>query len=148
MTDHSAKPVMRRIKQLYREQKNKLESEDDISKDTLQSWHAETGFIYKEVNAMRKVVAASEERTRAEKAMLREEMRDELMLREATNARTAERFRAFAEQDQSLNANAFDRALRTASAIERSINEISRHTTSVNQGTVLLHRQATSSDPC
>ena len=70
--------------------------------------------------------------------------RDELLTREAISARTAERFRAINDaESEAGTGNAIDRAMRTATIIDTCIKQLSCHTLTVGQGTILLHEQST-----
>jgi hypothetical protein len=140
MDVESAKATTDKIRGLHAGLKAAIES-NEVSEESVREWKQTTAQLFKEFNGFRKAASAADERSRAERAMLREEMRDELVSREAVGARTAERFRAFSEQSGATTGGLFDRASRTAGAIEMSINDISRHSLSVNQGTVLLHEQ-------
>lgn len=135
-----AKATADKIRVLHAGLKCAMES-GEVSEDSIREWKQTTAQLFREFNRLYKAASVADERSRAERAMLREEMRDELVSREAFSARTAERYRAFAERGGLSTGDCFDRAARTAGAIEMSINEISRHTLSVNQGTVLLCRQ-------
>jgi len=136
----SAKATTDKIRGLHAGLRAAVESAE-VSEESIREWKQTTAQLFKEFNGFRKAASAADERSRAERAMLREEMREELVSREAVGARTAERYRAFAEQGSSSAGALFDRAARTAGAIEMSIDDISRHALSVNQGTVLLHEQ-------
>lgn len=136
----SAKATTDKIRVLHAGLKSAMES-GEVSENSIREWKQTTAQLFREFNGLYKAASVADERSRAERAMLREEMRDELVSREAFNARTAERYRALAERGDLSTGDIFDRAVRTAGAIEMSINQISRHTLGVNQGTVLLCQQ-------
>lgn len=140
MDAESSKATTDKIRGLHADLKTAIES-GEVSEESIRDWKQTAAQLFKDFNGFRKAASAADERARAERAMLREEMRDELVSREAVGARTAERYRAFAEQNGASTSGLFDRASRTAGAIEMSINDISRHSLSVNQGTILLHEQ-------
>lgn len=133
-----ARQTADKIRALHAELKDCVEK-DEVSIEEVRRWKIEMASIFKEFNTLRKSVEAANERHLAELAMLNEEMRDELVSREAVAARTADRFRTFGES--SATHATFDKAHNTASAIELSIAALCSNSLSVNQGTEQLHRQ-------
>lgn len=140
MDSSKANVTNNKIRRLYAGLKSSMES-GEVSERDMRGWKNTTAQLFKEFDAFQKSAALSEERSRSELAIMREEMRDELVSREAINARTAERFRAFSERIASVNESTFDRATQTACTIEASIANICRSALSVNQGTGLLYEQ-------
>lgn len=135
-----ARQTADKIRALHAELKTAIEC-DDVGIDDVKKWKLTLAEVFREFNMFRKEVACSDERHRAELSVLNEEMRDELVSREAIAARTADRFRALAEGN--ATEAVFDKAYSTAAAIELSIGLLSAtsNALSVNQGTVQLHQQ-------
>lgn len=133
-----AKQTAEKIRALHAQLKLAIENED-VNIDEVKQWKLTLAEIFREFNSFRKEVAYSDERHRAELSVLNEEMRDELVSREAISARTADRFRSLAEA--SATHTVFDKAYNTALVIESSIAALSSNSLSVNQGTAMLHHQ-------
>ena len=115
---------------------------EGVPVDSIKEWKSAAAHIYKEIVTSNRQNDAERERMLIERAIIKEEMRDELVSREAIAARTAERFRALGERGGTGTGNAIDRASRTAASIDACINQLNCHALSVNQGTVLLHEQS------
>jgi len=119
-------------------------AEDSVPKGLAKRWKSDVAHIHKAVVANARKMEAESERARIECAIMKEEMRDELLTREAISARTAERFRAINDaESEAGTGNAIDRAMRTATIIDTCIKQLSCHTLTVGQGTILLHEQST-----
>jgi len=134
------------IKSMHSDMKTVIASENGADTDKIKEWKSIVHQLYKDLNAIRKRDAMETELHNSTVSIMREEMRDELVQREAIAARTAERFRVFCSRGTPQIASAFDRAARTASSIDASVNALSCSSLMSNQGTVILHQQATSTD--
>jgi hypothetical protein len=131
------------IRALHGTMRNAIAQGDDgVPVDSIKEWKSAVAHIYKAVVTSNRHADAERERMLIERAIIKEEMRDELVSREAIAARTAERFRALGERGGVGGGNGIDRAFRTAASIDACINQLSCHALSVNQGTVLLHEQS------
>ena len=129
------KAIHTQIKKLLAE--NKVADVDD-----LHTWKVKLASIYKHLNKMKRYTNALDERQQIEASIFRQEMRDELVSREAIAARTAERFRVLTQTGVASEAESpFDRAHRTAVNINKSICQVGCRALSVNRGTVSLHKQ-------
>jgi hypothetical protein len=112
-----------------------------VHKEKIEKWKSITHNTLNNLNNISNNIELLEERYKAEIAILKEEMRDELVSREAISARTSNRFRLLAEQNPESCFSVFEKALNTASSIEACISSLSIHTFSVNQGTIQLDEQ-------
>ena len=138
------------IRALHGTMRNAIaQGNDGVPVDSIKEWKSAVAHIYKAVVTSKRHNDAEHERILIERAIIKEEMRDELVSREAIAARTAERFRAIGERGGTGGGNTIDRAMRTAASIDGCINQLNCHALSVNQGTVLLHRQSEhQAQPC
>lgn len=111
---------------------------DGTSPDTheLKEWRTVVAAANKELSRMVKKLANQDERHKVEMAMINEEVRGELVDREANNARVAERFRM--QLDRENSSLSFDRALNSASVVESSIAALCPHVNGMSSGTVML----------
>lgn len=129
-------------KALHSSIKQALSDDAPTVKATLKEWKSSMAQMHKEVSSIRRQAAMQKEMHESTIALMREEMRDELVEREAVAARTAERFRSFCSRGSPNMQSAFDRAARTASSIDACVNALSSESLNCSQGTVLLHQQA------
>lgn len=105
----------------------KKHEDDGTSPDSqeLREWRTVAAAANKELSRMVKKLANQEERHKVEMAMINDEVRGELVDREANNARVAERFRMQLERENS--SLCFDRALNSAAVVEASIAALCPH---------------------
>ena len=131
------------IKAIHRDIKSCISSEGEVDRETMKKWKKELANTYRTTGLIKQTTNAMDERHKIEFSIMKEEMRDELVLREAIAARTAERFRVLNERASTGDAvSPFDRALHTAASIDAAIGAIGCHVMGVNKGTEFLHRQA------
>lgn len=93
-----------------------------------------------EIARLARRLSASEARAQVEKALVAEEMRGELISREANAARTAERFRILAEKQG--GAATHERAVNAAAVVEMQVAEMCSHPLNRSNGTALLVERA------
>ena len=110
-----------------------------VDSATLQNWKTTTAQLYKEIGNTRRELARFQEKNSVIVSILREEMRDELVVRESLAARTAERFRSLSSNN--TQNNTFDVAARTAARIDSCIGALARETLNYSDWTEMLHRQ-------
>ena len=110
------------IKAMHGDMKTVIASENGADTDKVKEWKSIVHQLYKDLNAIRKRDAMETESHNLTVSIMREEMRDELVQREATSARTAERFRVFCSRGNPQIVSAFDRAEKTASSIDASVD--------------------------
>ena len=120
-----------------------------VQAEDLKQWRLALATANKQIHALHKLLCHADERHAVERAIVNEELRAELVDREANAARVSDRFRAIAEQcrgEVSTNSNVdstfdstFDRASQAANRIESTISALCPHTLiSVGQGTRML----------
>ena len=100
-------------------------------------WRAEVRRANLELVKLSRQLSATEERAKVEQALMSEEMRGELISREANAARTAERFRVLNER-QGGGVSAHENAINAAATIESQIADICSAPLSLGVGTTAL----------
>ena len=110
--------------------------------EQVRQWRAVTAQANKEIVRLQRELAGVRERAEVERAILNEEVRGELVDREANGVRTADRYRAIYERqvntlDQSEASGVYERAMRAAANIEAAIAGLCTHSLR-NAGTALL----------
>ena len=90
-------------------------------------------MIRKEMNNMR-------QRFMVERSVMQNEMKGELLDREANSARTAERFRILNDK-QLAKQNVYDRAVASATSVERAIAKVCSNRPRVSHGSSLLQQR-------
>ena len=94
--------------------------------EKLQEWRQAAATTAKACILQERRIAAERLRHKVEAAIVLEELRSELVSREANAARTAERFRILAERSESAIAiGAYERAVRTAETVDAAISALS-----------------------
>lgn len=140
--DESQKACLQELKSLHADMKRCLSSENrekGANHDKVAEWKAIVQGIYKQINSIRRLTAMESAMHSSTVAIMREEMREELVQREAIAARTAERFRTFCSKGGPQIATAFDRAARTAYTIEQTVNALSCSPMQVHTDVQLLY---------
>ena len=116
-------------------------------------WRRVVGEANQEIAKLKRELADTRERWEVERAILDEEMRSEIVDREANGARTADRYRTLfeacfddgftrTEKTQDRAEATYERAIASAGAIEQSIALLCTHPLSGNPGTALLVKRA------
>jgi len=134
----SHKQAMAGTKRVFQEMKLCEQKESTPSSDTIADWRAVVRMANAEILRMSKQMAASEERHKVEMGVIAEEMRSELVDREANVARTAERFRVLQDRSGSTGST-YERAVASSSVVESAIAQICSHALNANGGSVLLY---------
>lgn len=125
---------------LHAEVKQASKAEESVSPERLAAWRSTAAATVRDIISLERKAHAESERRTIEMAVMREEMRSELVLREATAARTAERFRVLADRTSGENeTHAYDMAVRTAGVVEESIKGLCSHALNVNRGCKMLY---------
>lgn len=124
---------------LHAEVKHASKAQEAVTPEKLDAWRTTAAATVKDIISMERKAHADSERHAVEMAVMREEMRSELVLREATAARTAERFRVLSERTGGgSDTHAYDMAVRTAGVVEESIRGLCSHALNVNRGCQML----------
>lgn len=141
MDEHQA--VLHRLKALHTgiKQASNADDSEGFDRSILKEWKSAVAQIHKELSEVRRKAVMEREMQNMTVTIMREEMRDELVEREAVSARTAERFRSFCSQAPQSIQSAFDRAARTAGSIDSCINGLSCDTLKCSGGSAMLHDQ-------
>lgn len=139
--DDSHRLLLEKVKSVHSDVKNAINN-NTVDVSVLKELKSDMAQIHKDLGAARRQSAMQKEEHAITIAIMREEMRDELVEREAVSARTAERFRAFCSRGSPGIHSAFDRAARTASSIDACVNALSCESLNCSGGTSLLHQQA------
>ena len=134
----SHKQAMAGTKRVFQEMKSYEQDGSTPSSDTIADWRTVVRMANAEILRMSKMMAASEERHKVEMGVIAEEMRSELVDREANVARTAERFRVLQDRSGSTG-NTYERAVASSSVVESAIAQICSHALNANGGSVLLY---------
>ena len=137
--DEKHSRLQKTVKDLHTAIKSSTTNKTVVDSATLQHWRATTAQLYKEIGNARRELARVQENNSVVVSILREEMRDELVVREALAARTAERFRSLSSNN--TQNNTFDVAARTAARLDSCIGALARETRNYSDGTEMLHRQ-------
>lgn len=129
-------------KQSHKEMKAYMSEPMAVDSATLLSWRTTMAEANREIARLSKVLANENERRKIEIAVITEEMRRELVDREANSARVDERYRVMAERDNGVKSGTYDRAVNSALSIDACIGQLCGHALNVNQGTTLLMQRA------
>lgn len=109
-----------------------------MSDATLDDWRNVVRRTNLEIARLKSQGKAQRERHRVEMAVFSDEVRHELVDREASAARTADRFRILCERDSGSARSAFDRALGSAAAVEATLACLCPHAPSLNHTSKVL----------
>lgn len=143
--DDAHRELLEKVKSLHSDVKNAI-NDKKVDNSILNQVKYDTAQIHQKLRELRRQSAMQTEQHDITIAIMKEEMKNELVEREAISARTAERFRALCSKGSPGVHSAFDRAVRTASSIDACVNSLSCESTNCSQGTVLLHQQAMEKD--
>lgn len=141
-TDGDFRVSLRNTKRIHGEIKKREREPHSVTRKELQDWKNVVFCANLEISKISKRLKALEERSSVERAVMKEEMRCELVDREANNARTADRFRCLSERDNSSLTVTLDRARAASTSIECSIGCLCPHPGGPNQGTQILFGKA------
>jgi hypothetical protein len=120
----SSMPCLKATKRAHLEMRQLLSSGAGASGEDLLRWKTVVAQANRELARLARLLDHARLRHAAEMAVLHDEMRSELVDREAHAARTAERYRLALERDAPTQAATFDRARSSAAAIEAAIAEL------------------------
>lgn len=107
----------------------------------IKEWRAVTAQANKEIVKLQRELEATRQRATVERDILAEEMRSELVSREANAVRTADRYSAFSDRlddDSATAKGVYQRAVRAAASIEASLAGLCTHALNVGSGTAKL----------
>jgi hypothetical protein len=135
------KPAMAATKRIFGEMKQYELSGEPPSQEILKEWKNVVKIANAEVSRLAKLANHHEERHAVDCAVLSEEMRSELVDREANTARTSERFRVMHDKVGSLDCS-YDKAMHSASLIESSIALLCAHPLNRSGGSRLLYEKS------
>lgn len=121
MADEAALAVLTDTRRVFRQMRKCRASA--VSDLALKDWKA----VVRRANHAIARLHAEIERHRVEMAVFSEEVRQELVQREASAARTADRFRVLHEKDGGTTRSVFDRALASAHSVESSLADLCPH---------------------
>ena len=126
--EEQARASLSSTKQLYSDIKKAHEARQLPDEDELIQWRKTVSSANKTISFLLRTLNAQREQFRVETAVIMEEVRGELVDREANAARTAERYRLFVDREcghgggvDAGSKNAYDRALSSARQIEASL---------------------------
>lgn len=137
----SHKQAMAGTKRVFQEMKQcELEGTKPPA-ETIADWRSVVRMANSEMLRMAKQLSAAEERHKVEMSVIAEEMRSELVDREANVARTAERFRVLQDRSGSTG-NTYERAVASSSVVESAIAQICSHALNSSAGSILLYEKA------
>lgn len=139
--DESHRALLENVKSMHSNVKHAINN-DSLEMSMLKKLKTDLAQIHKDLATARRQAEMQKEEHAIVVAIMREEMRDELVEREAVSARTAERFRAFCGRGAPAVHSAFDRAAHTASSIEACVNSLSCESLNCSGGTALLYQKA------
>jgi hypothetical protein len=121
----------------------------------VREWRGVAAQANKEIVRLQRELAMVRERAEVERAIITEELRGELVDREANAVRTADRFRDFCDRSStaargagasagsaSAVERAYDRAQSAAAQIEAAIAALCTHSLNTSGGTALLLAQS------
>jgi len=135
------KPAMAATKRIFGEIKQYELSGEPPPKEILKEWRNTVKIANAEVCRLAKLVNDSEERRAVDCAVLSEEMRSELVDREANTARTSERFRVMQDKVGASDCS-YDKAMHSAYLIESSIARLCAHPLNRSGGSKLLYEKS------
>ena len=138
--DASAECASSTVRALHAEVKAAHVSGQVPSTDQLGKWRKAAATVAKVCIAQERRIAAERHIHEVETTIMLEEMRGELVTREANAARTAERFRLLSGRvGNGSDCSAYDRAVQTAESVDATIRALCANPVSPGiQGTELL----------
>tara|TARA_Y100000389_G_scaffold161900_2_gene164477 strand:+ start:843 stop:1343 length:501 start_codon:yes stop_codon:yes gene_type:complete len=128
MDEDESLVLLGETKRVFAGMRNMRECGGKVPSETLDDWRAIVKRTNREIARLRTVCKLQEERHRVEMAVFSEEVRHELVDREASAARTADRFRVLYEKESGGARNMFDRAVASASAVDAALASLCPHT--------------------
>lgn len=144
-TDESL-ALLRDTKRIFSEMRSLRDTGAPVSRETLDDWREVVKRSNQEIARLKRQHAAQAERHRVEMAVFSEEVRHELVDREANAARTADRLRVLFERDSGSARNVFDRAMGSASAVEATLASLCPYTPSLNHTSKVLAERMSEKD--
>jgi hypothetical protein len=147
MDEDGSLALLADTKRVFADMRKLRDSGGQVSIETLNDWRAVVKRSNQEIARLKALCRMQEERRRVEMAVFSEEVRQELVEREASAARTADRFRLLCEKDAGSARNVFDRALGSASAVEATLASLCPHAPSLNHTSKVLAERMSQKDP-
>jgi hypothetical protein len=133
-----------KIRSLHAEIKSTHANQDVPSTEQLGEWRKAAASAARECIALERLIASEKHRHGVELEIMLEEMRSELVTREANAARTAERFRVLAEKNGGgSDSSAYDRAVQTAETVDAAVRALCCHTVAALPYTEMLRSDMT-----
>ena len=136
----SHRAAMTATKRAFEEMKRCERSETPPNVNQLKEWKEALKMANLALSTQQKLLGDLSERHAVDMAVLGEEMRSELVDREANAARTAERFRVMQDKMGISDSSGYEKAVHSASVIEASISELCSHTSN-GTGSKLLYER-------
>lgn len=134
------KPAMAATKRVFSEIKQYELSGETPPKEVLSEWRNAVKMANAEVSRLAKLLNNSKERHAVDCAVLTEEIRGELVDREANTARTSERFRVMQDKVGASDCS-YDKAMHSAHLIEASIARLCAHPLNISGGSRRLYEK-------
>ena len=119
-------------KRVVSEMRKCRDSNSTVTPEALSEWKDVTQRSNQVIARLARTIATQAERHRIEMAVFTEEVRQELVDREASAARTADRFRVLCERDGGSTHALFDRAIGSSTAVEAALASLCPHGPSLN----------------
>lgn len=138
--ERSFRDALKGTKRVYAEMKQMEGNPEQVTADQLAAWKSTVATANKEIGRLARRLKMEMERQQVERCVVREEMRCELVDREANSARTADRFRVLHEKEGGAGRSILERASWSNSAIECSIACLCPHPAGVGPGGLLIQR--------
>ena len=139
MEDDASLVLLGDTKRVFADMRKLRDSGGQVPSETLNDWRGVVKRANQEIAKLKTLCRMQGERHRVEMAVFSEEVRQELVEREASAARTADRFRLLCERDTTGSArNVFDRALESSSAVEATLASLCPHAPSLNHTSKVL----------
>tara|TARA_B100001079_G_scaffold241799_2_gene227494 strand:+ start:805 stop:1254 length:450 start_codon:yes stop_codon:yes gene_type:complete len=142
MPEDDARALLRDTKRVFSEMRILCNSGAPVPSQTLADWREVVKRSNQEIARLKVLNATQAERHRVEMAVFSEEMRQELVDREASAARTADRFRVLCERDSGSARTVFDRAVGSASSVEAALASLCPHAPSLNHTSKVLSERS------
>lgn len=149
LVDQQARAALSGTKDLYAAIRVAHEARALPQEQELASWRRTVSQANAAISTLLKVLSLQKRQFETERDVLLEEMRAELVDREAHAARTAERYRIFADRESSglnepscLSAVAYDRALHSARQIDLALAGLKTTAQFAGPGCSALEKEA------
>lgn len=147
--EEQARASLSCTKQLYADIKKAHNAQQLPDEEELARWRKTVSSANKTISFLLRALHAQREQFRIEHAVIMEEVRGELVDREANAARTAERYRIFVDREDGhgcgvdvSSKNAYDRALGSSRQIQAALFGLGATATLAGPGCMALSDEA------